>query len=194
MSCTQECTSHSGWCFAPDSGVRESFAWNSESWALGYRQNTTQGIRNLSNGWNGGIHVPLTKIPESSAWNPESMNFDSLTCCEMLCRDILAFNEIMVEPDLHVISVHLSKLNEIIDNWKRAQNIKASEYLIPLSTLGVIYVTGEWEHWRDLGVIDWYESQCSIDKCIQVYRTDTKVVWTIKRPGINLMTESTYTP
>ena len=98
----------------------EIFAWNSESWALEH------GIQFKDSGTSLTIeiriHVPLTNNPESSTWNPESMIVlgSPVTCSEMLCRDILAYNEIMVEPDLHVFSARLSKLNETIDFWNWA--------------------------------------------------------------------------
>lgn len=101
----------------------EIFAWNSKSWALEH------GIQFKDSGTSLTIeiriHVPRTNNPESSTWNPESMIVlgSPVTCSEMLCRDILAYNEIMVEPDLHVFSARLSKLNETIDFWKWAQYI-----------------------------------------------------------------------
>lgn len=108
--------------------VTVEFPWNFslEFGILGFgMRNTVQGFRNLSHTWKSGIHVPLTNNPESSTWNPESMIVlgSPVTCVEMLCRDILAYNEIMVEPDLHVFSVRLSKLNETISYWKWAQYI-----------------------------------------------------------------------
>ena len=142
MSCTQECTFHSGISVKFLLGIRNPGLWNTE-----YSSRIPEPLSQLKSG----IHVPLTNNPESSTWNPESMIVlgSPVTYGEMLCRDILAYNEIMVEPDLHVFSVRLSKLNETIDHWKWAQYI-----IIPLSTLSVIFVTGEREQ-------AWFEVQVS---------------------------------
>ena len=136
MSCTQECTFHSGISVKSLLGIRNPGLWNTE-----YSSRIPEPLSQLKSG----IHVPLTNNPESSTWNPESMIVlgSPVTCGEMLCRDILAYNEIIVKPDLHVFSVRLSKLNETIDYWKWAQyKIKSIRVSYPF-----IDVKRYFRHW-----------------------------------------------
>ena len=83
-------SSHRNLWFAPCKGIRipesgKFFLWNPENFSCGIRQiflveseilrfgirNTDQGMRNPPNDWTP-ESLPLTKNPESSAWNSES--------------------------------------------------------------------------------------------------------------------------